>query len=248
MVEPAGSTDRPHAAAADTRFPEFLCPSNSNRRHVSGPLVTGWLTNYKAMGATHIESLSVASPQPRVPLYAPEGPGRHPDGALFPEADISLPAFGKDGTAHTVLAAETADPEYGVWTLGAECTLVGLPSEQPNSDGDPIPLEFDEEAKQEFGYWAPVGYSGHFDDDAAPEIRRLKTYLGFDFARADPGPYVGLDPRNTFGPSSGHPGVVNHLMVDGAVRSFSKRIDFCIYMFLITRNGGDRAGPDCFTL
>ena len=42
-----------------------------------------------------------------------------------------------------------------------------------------------------------------------------------------------------FGPSSGHPAVVNHLFTDGAVRSLDKAIDVATYMFLITRASGD---------
>ena len=61
-----------------------------------------------------------------MPLYYPEG--THPDGACFPGSEIKFAAFGKDGTAHTILGVETIDPAYGVWTVGAECTLVGLPS------------------------------------------------------------------------------------------------------------------------
>ena len=37
------------------------------------------------------------------------------------------------------------------------------------------------------------------------------------------------------------PGVVNHLFTDGTVQSLSKNLDTAIYMFLITRNGGDAA-------
>jgi hypothetical protein len=42
-----------------------------------------------------------------------------------------------------------------------------------------------------------------------------------------------------YGPSSGHSGVVVHLMADGSVHSLSKTIDVSAYMFLITRNGSD---------
>jgi hypothetical protein len=42
-----------------------------------------------------------------------------------------------------------------------------------------------------------------------------------------------------YGPSSDHPGVVNHIMADGSGHSLSTRIDVAIYMFLITRAGAD---------
>ena len=83
----------------------------------------------------------VASPEPTVPLYNPAG--THPDGALFPGESLSFAAFGRDGTAHTILAVETIDSAFGAWTVGAECTLVGLPSRQLDENGQSVPLEFE---------------------------------------------------------------------------------------------------------
>jgi hypothetical protein len=42
-----------------------------------------------------------------------------------------------------------------------------------------------------------------------------------------------------YGPSSGHPSIVNHLMGDASVHSLNKQMDVAAYTFLITRNGGD---------
>jgi len=44
------------------------------------------------------------------------------------------------------------------------------------------------------------------------------------------------------GPGSRHPGVCNHLFVDGTARSIDIKIDPALYMFLITRDGGDPTG------
>jgi hypothetical protein len=231
LVEPKGS-GTPHLDAANTRLADLVCPSNPNSTFAG----TGYVTNYKAMGATHIESLMVASPKPTVPLYDPGTPAVHPDGSLFPGTGLRLSAFGRDGAGHTIFCAETMDPKYGVWTIGAECTLVGLPSRRLDETGEWARIEFE---KHEGLYYAPAGFKGEYNDQAAPEVRRLKTYLGYDFAKADPGAYVGADKRNTYGPSSAHPGVVNHLFGDGSVRSLSTGTDFAFYMFMITRNGGD---------
>ena len=213
------------AAARNTQLGELVCPSNSNPVFVNPAAKTGALTNYKAMGATHLESLQVASPEPTTPLYDPQG--THPDGALLPGTSLTFSDFGRDGTANTILCVETIDPKFGVWTVGAECTLVGLPS-------DGVTFE-----KYQDTYYAPAGYNDKFRDEAPPEIQRLKSYMAYDFGRADPGPYVGADKRNTYGPSSGHPGGVNHLFADGSVRGLSRDTDFATYMFLITRAGGD---------
>ena len=235
LVEPMGP-GTPHFDAAITPLSDLVCPCNPNPTFAG----TGYVTNYKAMGATHVESLMVASPKPKMTLYDPDTPGRHPDGALFPGTELKFASFGKDGTAHTILAVETIDPSYGVWTVGEECTLVGLPSEQLDPGGEWAPQEYEQFNQT---YYAPAGFNGRYGGDAPPEIKRLKTYLAYDFNIADPGPYVGSDPRNTYGPSSGHPGVVNHLLGDGTVRCVSKDVDFFFYMIRITRAGGDPTGP-----
>ena len=227
--------------ARNTQLSELVCPSNPNPVFVDPQEKTGALTNYKAMGATHLESLQVASPKPTTPLYlAEKAMIVHPDGALFPGARIKFSSFGRDGSAHTILCTETIDPQFGVWTVGAECTLVGLPSAQPGPGGESLPLKFEKfKGSYDRLFYAPAGFNHKYDEEAAPEVRRLKTYLGYDFAKADPGPYVGAERRNKYGPSSGHPGGVNHLFADGSVRGLSRDTDFATYMFLITRAGSD---------
>ena len=256
LVEPSGPgwSGMPHADAANTFLRGLRCPGNPNRVFVNPAASTGALTNYKAMGATHVESLMVASPKPTVPLYDPGGRHGmhrhgcfyrlggepvHPDGACFPGRELKFAAFGKDGTAHTILAVETIDPAYGIWTVGEECTLVGLPSQQIDEGGQWVPQEYKQYRDT---YYAPAGFDAKYGDEATREIQRLKTYLGYDFRKAHPGPYVGGDPRNTYGPSSGHPGVVNHLFADGTVRSIARDEDFSTYMFHIARAGGDPTG------
>lgn len=112
------------------------------------------------------------------------------------------------------------------------------------------------------GFWAPfnweVNNNGGLYSPQNPDTTysQFNTYLNYDYARKHlfqgaGGPRSvypaftntgsGSDFYNNpdFGPSSGHPAVVNHLFTDGAVRSLDKSIDVATYMFLITRAGGD---------
>jgi len=228
------------AAATSTRntqIGELNCPSNPNPSFKFPDAKQEALTNYKAMGATHLESLSRAwttKQSPKYPLPLPQNVDSiHPDGGIFYGSRMKFASFGKDGTAHTILATETIDDQYGTWTEGREVVLVGLPSQ------DPGPTSYQQYMST---YWAPAGYDAKFADEAPPTVQAYKTYMQYDFALQDPGPYVGLETTNLYGPSSGHPGVVNHLLCDGAVRSVSKDEDATTYMFLITRNGGDPTG------
>jgi hypothetical protein len=114
---------------------------------------------------------------------------------------------------------------------------------------------------------------GNLSGTPGPGYSSYRTYLSFDFRPngADKGTYPLFNTNNrtvsglrggngavykmgangdgpqsnqpAYGPSSGHPGVVNHLMADGSVHCLSKNIDVSAYMFLITRSGGDPNPP-----
>jgi type II secretory pathway pseudopilin PulG len=235
LVEPAGAVGTPHAQALRTLMAEGICPTYRGSPYVNASQKEA-ITNYKAMGATHIESLTVATDAPLVPKYDPSGLDargnpRHPDGALFPGSTTCFADFGQDGSAHTILVAETVEPRFARWTVGAEATVVGLPG---NVEFEAVPGQ---------SYYAPKGtfVGGKWDEETTvnPEYR---TYLNWNCEKF---PYDGGNGSKggKYGPSSHHPSVVNHLFGDGAVRSISKDVDPAAYMFGITRAGGDPTPP-----
>jgi len=254
---PYGDSTTEGQAAQDlakTPLNELICPSNPNPTErpegtLTSQLADGRpeaLTNYKGMGASHVESLSQATENATNPLYNATGTeaqirAKHPDGAVFYGSKLKMGAFNRDGTSHTILCTETIDDQNGVWTFGRQCILVGLPS---------TTVTFTDPANDStFAFWRPTGFNGKYGEDASETIQNLKTYLQYDFVAQVPGVYQGVydtsgDYANLYGPSSGHPGVVNHLMCDGAVRSVSKEEDFCAYFFLITRNNADPTRQD----
>ncbi len=123
------------------------------------------------------------------------------------------------------------------------------------------------------GSTATFDDSGNLSGTAGAGYSQYRTYLGFDFgpSGADKSAYPRFNTNNprlnglpglngatytmgkngdgpqsnqpAYGPSSGHPSVVNHLMADGSVHSLNKQIDVSAYMFLITRDGGDPSPP-----
>ncbi len=92
-------------------------------------------------------------------------------------------------------------------------------------------------------------------------INKCRTFLAFDFrlTGADAGTYPAFQTNNSsvqeksdsqssssssgnqpaYGPSSGHPTQVNHLMGDASVHGLNKLIDVSAYTFLITKAGND---------
>ncbi|NQT38559.1 MAG: hypothetical protein HQ581_13770, partial [Planctomycetes bacterium] len=89
-------------------------------------------------------------------------------------------------------------------------------------------------------YYAPTGFDGKFGDESSVDAPR--TYLDWDYEDSDDGPYLPGKGQGVFGPGGPHPGAVNHLFVDASVRTISTDIDAALYMFLITRDGGDPTG------
>ena len=161
LVEPAGRDGTPHADARRTVLSELICSSYKGSLYADPATKADAITNYKVMGATHHESLSVASAEPAVPKYDPEG--AHPDGACFPGTQLKFASFTRDGTAHTILGAETIEREFARWTVSADAAVVGLPRA----------VEY---GRYEGRYYAPRGFDG--------------TYLDWDYGEH---PYDGTD-------------------------------------------------------
>lgn len=221
--------------AMGTPLNELICPSFTGEQFVDITTEAEAITNYKVMSATHLESLEEVM-SPGTAMYD----GQHPDGAIYPGSKLSFTAFKNDGTAHTIIGVETKEQVRAIWTVGSDASLVGLPT-----SGDDA-VSFD--TSQSLGrYVYPSGFNGRYDEESEIDPQ-VGTFLARDYeisgneypessfaTAASYGEYV-------FGPSSDHPGVTNHLFVDGSVHSITDQIDVALYMFLITRNSGDPTG------
>lgn len=228
----------PHAAALATAIPKLHCPGFGGRQYVDRA-ETEAITNYKAMGATHIESLSVASPTPMVPRYN-KTPGYHPDGALFPGSTHGVGAFSRDGTNKTILVVESVEQNVARWTVGNETCVVGLP-----------PVVTFEDPRR-FTYYHPTHYTAmaFWSRSKIPDHLN-QTHLRWDY---DAKPYDdgGVSTPSAFatgpikyGPSSHHQDVTNHIFADGSVHAIDNDIDVALYMFMITRNNNDPVQESC---
>jgi type II secretory pathway pseudopilin PulG len=255
-------TDSNMRAARDTLIPELACPSNPNSLYLNQSAASGAriaFTNYKAMGASNMISLSAclttAPTNPYTGATLSSIPTT-PDGAIYPAPSgggNSLSVF-SDGPSHTIISAETMDysgdpntptSACSAWFAGTCATLVGTPTQGITY-----------QSSGTYPFTAPNGYNGKYYEDASATVQAFRTYLAYDFPGTDAGKYpdpnsgtivgniyTGTAGAKTFGPSSGHPTVVNHLLGDASVHSLRKDVDFAMYFFAITRNNGDPA-PD----
>ncbi len=243
-----------HAIARSTAVAEFRCPSYTGDQYATGTRdtkVPEALTNFKAMGATHFNSLNVASPWPTVPNYGPEL--KHPDGACFPGSKLSFANFSRDGLSHTIFAVETIEEKWARWPIGSEAAVVGLPTWRSNVvPGDERYQDcvlFDNSYDGRF--WHPLGYDGRIGDESNLDPL-FRTFLNHDY---ETGWYIPADVdlwnydaygnrfSQKYGPGSNHMGAVNHLFADASVHSIPSNIDVAVYMFLITRDAQDPTPP-----
>lgn len=236
----------------------LICPTNPNERLFSpggntdqAPTEneTIWgLTNYKAMGATHKESLR-SKWYGDTPKYQAS---HHPDGGLFPGKGVRLAEY-VDGTSHTVVLVETIDDRASRWAFGSDVTVTGIPSKTQSPDGSTgqdITYVQAPNAK----YYYPTFGSATFDGTTFGDESPLagQTLLSWNFRPAGTKPGEGLyhsmneDPGfgtdsyyPDYGPTAGHPETVNHAFADGSATALRKRIDTAAYMFMITRDGGE---------
>ncbi len=125
---PLGAVDTandPHTIALGTVVPEIHCPSFDGTTHVDPTTELEAITNYKAIGATHKESLMIASMAPGSARYGE--PSDHPDGGIFPGSRHGVNGFKNDGTSRTAIVVESAEQNIARWTVGAETCVVTLP-------------------------------------------------------------------------------------------------------------------------
>jgi len=228
-----------HVEALATVIGDLHCPSYAGSDYATEG--TEAITNYKALAATHKESLLAASAMSSPP--APKYPGRHPDGTMYPGAKPRMRDM-SDGTAHTALATETSEQIASRWTVGLECQVVGLPCR--TTSGSDLSDYFQQISGS---YYAPRGFvPGQYREESAIAADYNRTYIGwkyeihgnYDGGTPDP---AWSGPAPVEGPGSGHPTVVNHLFGDGSVHGIAKDVDAAFYMFIITRGNGDPNPP-----
>ena len=242
---PADGT-QPTTAALGTVLKELICPSYRGESVVdSTASALQAISNYKAMGATHIESLQLASKGSAGGTCKYDPKATLPDGACYPGSRLTFTNFKNDGTAHSILFVETTEPTVARWCVGREQTVVGLPTSGTNAVTFQLVVGT--------AYYAPTGFTpGRYDEDSTIS-KVMKPYVNIDYKIT---PYIDLSMNSnstpasskpltiTKGPGSDHTGITNHCFVDGSVHSLSNKIDIALYMALITRDMGDPIGAD----
>ena len=254
------------AIARDTGIGEFLCPSNPNPGFEDQNQATMGkkyaVTNYKGMCSAFDNTTSIGFGPPAQYVgtaTAATYPGWTAcDGGLYPTNTGIRISDLADGTSHTILCGETMDYTASCYLAGSDCNMVGIPTTNPPQTTTITPVKWNNSF---FVLAAATKYNGsYYDSGVAGD---LVTYFSLEFGVTgkNHGQYE-LDPlaapcqvgqRNglpssvkdyEYGPSSGHPSVINCLFGDGSVRGVRKDVDAQALFFAITRNNNDPAATD----
>jgi len=185
-----------------------------------GTYAPAGISNYVALGASHAASLLGQ------PITDPkQGGSRHPNGVIYPAGRTSHANI-SDGSSNTFLVCETRELTLACWYEGSTAAVVGL-------------VEYCDQYSNPTFQW----------DNSVPgstwgmPVAAVKTTLNYGEDTTDPKTkYLPQGPDGIVwvrGPSSSHPGLVNHLLGDGSVRRVQEGTSAKLYMHLITRAGDE---------
>jgi prepilin-type N-terminal cleavage/methylation domain-containing protein len=226
------------------------------------------VTNYKAMCSAFDKATTIGFGPP-IQYTASPTAAAYPgwtscDGGLYPTNNGIRISDLADGTSHTILCGETMDYTASAWIAGADVNMVAIPTTIPPQSKTITPNKWNN------SFFVLVGqakYNGNYYD--AGVAGDLVTYFSLEFGVSgkNSGSYE-LDPlpgggspcqplghlssaqvasaalAYEYGPSSGHPSVINCLFGDGSVRGVRKDVDAQALFFAVTRNNNDPAATD----
>jgi competence protein ComGC len=244
------------AELRDTVVSEFLCPSNPNPHFENpggGPGTRHAVTNYKAMCSAFAVGFMetgqyLSGFKPRRDYHGLTCC----DGGIYPTNDGIRIRDLSDGTSHTILCSETMDYSASSWIAGSDVNMVAIPTAIPPQSMDVTPTMYAE------SFYVLVGdskFNGNYYEWGL--ARDLVTFFSLEYGPSgkNAGQYE-LDPfappcqigtrsgdsqTKTFryGPSSGHPKVINCLFGDDSVRGIRRDVDAQALFFAVTRGNND---------
>jgi prepilin-type N-terminal cleavage/methylation domain-containing protein len=251
--------------ARDTTVSEFLCPSNPNQIFEQPNSTTAGtkraITNYKGMCSAFFDGFAKTNQYTGTAASTPYIGFYQCDGALYPtNIGIRIGDLA-DGTSHTILCGETMDFQASSWIAGSDTNMVAIPTTAPQSPTLTAGMVIKpNSATFTANYYALPGFNGSYYDQGLTGSIFTFFSLEFGLAGKNSGVYP-LNPGATpcqllsgrtpnvadiYGPSSGHPSVINCLLGDGSVRGIRKDVDASALFFGVTRNNNDPAATEAW--
>jgi prepilin-type N-terminal cleavage/methylation domain-containing protein len=160
---------------------------------------------------------------------------RRPTGVTF--------AGVRDGTANTVMFAESREEDYASWISGLSSYVVGV---DPASQTPVQKIVSTTNAPAVLGW--PSGTQGRLALNIGNDVKRLggptsstvtDAQFNIYFDNTGKFPHKATKAYRIFGPSSGHPGAVQHAYADAHGKTVNDDVDPNVYVRLITRAGNE---------
>ncbi len=208
--------------------------AKAKSRAGNGSIVFAQRTVDTAAGSGSLELISILQ-KPRT--------GSKPKGTNF--------AAMRDGTSNTILFAESREERYSAWISGLSSYVVAADPEGPGNGVDKLPTnptagqtvklmwdEGDTEGQSALNVGSAVKLSGGDKATQGPNDPSAQTarFYAKTFAHAS---LTGDEASRWYGPSSAHPGSVQHAFGDAHGKSINEDIDRDVYLHLVTRAGGE---------
>ncbi|MEM8866323.1 MAG: DUF1559 domain-containing protein [Planctomycetota bacterium] len=152
-----------------------------------------------------------------------------------------------DGTSKTVMIAESIEQDYASWYAGSNAYVVAT---WPNSQGNEIgpPTVRNVAAGAGVANANAWSHNGNADGSALNKGSNKTTEQDqyYQLSADNPHRLGGNFGDRKWGPSSRHPGVVQHGWGDGHGSAVQDEIDPDVYLWIVTRNGREIVNEDQF--
>jgi prepilin-type N-terminal cleavage/methylation domain-containing protein len=165
----------------------------------------------------------------------------------------------RDGTSNTIMFSESREERYAGWISGLSMYVVAADPDGPgkiwkdttntNNLATPPVLEWkDGDGQTALNIGSSVkraGGDGATDPSPGP-VQNSSTEAQFYDAVYTHGADSGNKQKRWYGPSSAHPGVIQHGFGDGHGKSINDDIEADTYLQLVTRAGGETVSSSDF--
>lgn len=212
--------------AAKTRVPIYLCPSEINDRARQTPTLIHYPLNYAFNEGTWF-------------IYDPVS-GKVGDGAFHPNQAFKGGDF-PDGLSNTLAASEVKAYQPNLWDTSNPATLGVAPPANVTAIAAYYGGTFDSNGHTEWveGDVHESGFTTTFGPNSkVPYVNGGVTY-DVDVTSMRDGESTTLPTYAAVTARSFHVGLVNALLMDGAVKSVSNNIDLGVWRGTGTRSGGE---------
>jgi len=208
------------------RVATFMCPSEVNDKAYPDGALTHWPINYAANYGEWF-------------LWNPTS-GQFGSGAFGPNARTSMRDF-TDGTSNTLAMAEVKAFQYYLRDVGAVANPP-VPTDPASITGLGGTLKNSGHAEWVDSRGNQTSFTTTFTPNTKVPHNDGGTIRDVDWVNSREGVSATASTYGAFTARSFHTGIVQGLLMDGSVRSFSDNIDRGVWRGAGTRSGGEVAG------